>query len=66
MQYWKSSSSSGLFISEIDNNTDDSLSQEHNKNGQFRSKIAKDFTDLFETEFIGKPDKDLNLKHTID
>ena len=66
MQYRKSASSSCLFISEIYNNTGDSLSQGHNENGQFRSKIAKDFTDLFETEFIDKPDKKLNLKPTID
>lgn len=65
-QYWKTSPSSAIFITEARDKNGNSLSQGHNEQGQFKSKIAKGFTDLFETEFVNKLDKDLNLQHTVD
>jgi hypothetical protein len=63
-QDWKSSASSEIFISSAHDKYGRGLSQGHNENGEFTSKMAKEFTDLFETEFINKIDKELNLKHT--
>lgn len=65
-QYWKTSSSSEIFISEVHDERGNSLSQGHNENGEFSSKMAKDFTDLFEAELVSKIDKELSLKHTDD
>jgi hypothetical protein len=65
-QYWKSSASSAIFISKVTDKNGNSISQGHNENGQFNSKMAKDFTALFETEVVNKVDKELNLKHTVD
>lgn len=65
-QYWKSSASSAIFISEVTDKHGNSISQGHNENGQFDSKMAKEFTSLFEREIVSKIDKELNLKHTVD
>ncbi len=62
--YWESSTSSEIFISEVHDKYGKGLSQGHNENGEFKSKMAKEFTELFETEFVNKVDKELNLKHT--
>jgi len=65
-QNWKTSTSSTIFISEAHDNNGNSLSQGHNDQGQFKSKAAKAFTDLFETELVNKLDKELNLQHSVD
>ncbi|HEV8081747.1 MAG TPA: hypothetical protein VGP55_01015 [Chitinophagaceae bacterium] len=62
-QYWKTSASSEIFINYVRDRYGNALSQGHNENGEFKSKMAKEFTSLFETEFINKLDKELNLKH---
>ena len=41
-----------------------SIFQGENENGEFKTKMAKDFTSLFEIEVISKIDKELNLKHS--
>jgi len=65
-QYWKNSKSSAIFIQYVTDKHGNSLSQGHNEKGEFNSKMAKDFTDLFETEVVNKIDQELKLKHTID
>ena len=65
-QYRKTSSSSAIFISLARDKQGNSLHQGHNEKGQFRSKLATDLTELFETEVVHKIDKELNLKHKID
>lgn len=60
---WESSTHSEIFISEVHDKYGNALSQGHNENGEFKSKMAKEFTSLFETEFINKLDRELNLKH---
>lgn len=62
--YWESSATSEIFISEVHDKYGNGLSQGHNENGQFNSKMAKDFTDLFESEVVSKIDKELSLEHT--
>lgn len=67
--YWESSTSSEIFIIEVHDKYGKGLSQRYNENGRFKnkmSKMAKDFTYLFETEVVSKIDKELNLKHTDD
>jgi hypothetical protein len=64
--YWESSTSSGILLSEVRDKYGKGLSQGHNENGQFKSKMAKEFTTLFETELVNKIDKELNLKHIDD
>jgi bifunctional non-homologous end joining protein LigD len=54
--------SSVVSIIEVHDQYGNGLSQGHNENGQFNSKMAKDFTDLFETEVVNKIDKELNLE----
>jgi hypothetical protein len=65
-QDWKSSQSSAIFISEVHDKYGNTLEQGHNEHGEFRTKRAKGFTELFEAEVINKLDKELNLKHTIE
>jgi hypothetical protein len=65
-QDWKSSKSSAIFIQNVTDKHGNSISQGHNEHGEFNSKKAKDFTDLFETEVVNKIDQVLKLKHTID
>ena len=65
-KYWKSSPSSAILLSEVRDKHGNSISQGHNENGQFYTKMAKEFTALFEREVISKIDKELNLQHTVD
>ncbi len=65
-QSWKSSSTSAVFISELSDGLGNNISQGHNEHGQFKSKMAKTFTELLERELVNKLDKELNLKHTVD
>jgi hypothetical protein len=65
-QYWSSSSTSAIFISEVSDGFGNSLSQGHNENGQFKNKMAKEFTKIFEREVVDKVDKELRLKHAVD
>jgi hypothetical protein len=60
---WESSTNSEIFISEVHDQNGNILSQGHNENGEFKSKMAKQFTSFFEPEFINKLDRELNLKH---
>ena len=62
-QHWKSSESSAIFIQYVRDKNGNSISQGENENGEFNSKIAKDFTLLFETEVVNKIDQELKLKH---
>lgn len=64
--YWENSTSSGIFLSEAHNKYGKGLSQGHNENGQFKSKMARELTKLFETELVDKIDKELNLEHIDD
>lgn len=65
-QYRNTSSSSAIFISLARDQQGNSLHQGHNEKGQFRSKLARDFTDLFETEVVHKIDRELNLQHKVE
>jgi len=65
-QFWKNSKSSEIFIQKAADKYGNSIVQGENANGEFTTKMAKDFTSLFETEVINKIDKELKLKHTID
>ena len=65
-QYWKSSKSSAIFIQNAIDKHGNSVSQGENEKGEFDSRLAKDFTSLFESEVVTKIDKELNLKHTVD
>src|SRR5215213_334047 len=58
---WDSSLTSEIFISSVHDKYGNGLEQGHNEKGQFRSKMAKEFTDLFEAEVVDKLDKELNL-----
>ena len=62
-QYWKSATSSAIFIQKATDKTGNSINQGENVNGEFKSKLAKDFTSLFEKEVVSKIEKELNLKH---
>ena len=62
---WENSATSEIFISYAEDKFGNSLEQGHNERGQFSSKMAKEFTDLFEKEVVDKIDKELNLKHSI-
>jgi len=64
-QYWKSAKSSAIFIQNVTDKHGNNISQGKNENGEFNSKMAKDFTSLFEREVVSKIDKELNLKHTV-
>jgi major membrane immunogen (membrane-anchored lipoprotein) len=63
-QYWKDSKSSEIFIVSAYDKYGQGLDQGQNDHGEFSSEMAKKFTDLFETEFIDKLDRELNLPHT--
>ena len=64
-QFWNNSGNSKIFISAVSDRHGHTLMQGHNENGEFRSKMAKEFTELFEQEVINKIDEKLNLKHTV-
>lgn len=63
-QYWRNSRSSAIFIQKATDRHGNSVNQGKNENGEFDSKLAKDFTSLFEREVVTKIDEELNLKHT--
>jgi len=63
-QFWKISKSSEIFIQKAADKYGNSILQGENANGEFKTKMAKDFTSLFETEVISKIDKELNLTHS--
>lgn len=63
-QFWKISKSSEIFIQKAVDKYGNSIFQGENENGEFKTKMAKDFTSLFEIEVISKIDKELNLKHS--
>lgn len=65
-QYWKASPSSAIFISVARDKYGNELLQGQNERGQFKSKIAKEFTDLFEAELVNRIDQELQLSHTSD
>jgi hypothetical protein len=65
-QSWKSSSTSAIFISEARDGLGNKISQGHNENGQFKSKLAQEFTNVFERNVVDKVDRELQLDHSID
>jgi hypothetical protein len=65
-QDWKSSGTSSIFIQNVTDKKGNSISQGQNKNGEFKSDIAKGFTSLFERELVSKIDEALKLKHSVD
>ena len=62
---WKNSPTSQIFIISAHNSSDQYLRQGYNEHGEFSSKLAKDLTELFETELVDKIDKELHLKHVV-
>jgi hypothetical protein len=58
---WKSSLTSKIFICYAHDKNGNGGSE---GNGEVSEKMAKQFTDIFEKEFIDKVDKELNLIHT--
>ena len=58
---WKTSSTSEIFICYAYDKNRNGGSE---ANGEVSKKMAKDFTDVFEKEFVDKVDKQLNLTHT--
>jgi len=65
-EYWKNSTSSEIFIQKATDKAGNGIYQGENEHGEFKSKMAKDFTSLFEREVVSKVDKELNLKHNFD
>jgi hypothetical protein len=65
-QHWNTAASSAIFISVVPDKYGHTLMQGQNEYGEFRSTMAKEFTDLFEKEVISKTDEKLNLKHTVE
>lgn len=57
---WKTSPTSKIFICYVHDKNGNGGSE---GNGGVKRKMAKQFTDLFEKEFVDKIDKQLNLKH---
>jgi hypothetical protein len=62
-QYWKNSKTSEIFIQKATDKAGNGIYQGENEHGEFKSKVAKDFTSLFEREVVNKVDEELNLKH---
>ena len=58
---WKTSPTSEIFICYAHDKNGNGGSE---GNGGVSKKMAKEFTDIFENEFIDKVDKQLNLTHT--
>jgi hypothetical protein len=42
------------------------VEQGHNERGQFKTRKAKEFTELFEAELVSRIDNELQLSHTSD
>lgn len=59
---WKNSTTSEIFITYARDKYGNSLSQGHDENGEFTSKLAKDLTAFFEAEFVNKVERELNVK----
>ena len=55
---WKTSPTSKIFICYINSKSEG--------NGGFSKNTAKQFTTIFEKEFVNKIDKELNLSHKVD
>jgi hypothetical protein len=60
---WKTNESSEIFIAYAYDKYHVGGSE---GDGKITKKMAKDFTDVFEKEFVSKIDKELNLDHTVD
>ena len=58
---WKTSATSEIFICYAHDKNGNGGSE---GNGGVSKKMAKEFTEVFEKEFVGKVDKELNLAHT--
>jgi hypothetical protein len=61
-QFWKNSTTSAIFIQKVSDKYGNSINQGENENNEFNSKMAKDFTSLFEREVVSKIDKELKVK----
>jgi len=64
-QFWKKSPSSEIFIIVAHDKSGNGLEQGQNEHGQFKSKMAKEFTELFEKELLIKVNQVLNLKYAV-
>lgn len=58
---WKTSSTSGIFICYAHDKDGNGGSE---GSGGVTKRMAKEFTEVFEKEFVDKIDKELNLTHT--
>ncbi len=63
-QNWETSKMSAIFISVAHDKNGNTLNQGQNEHGEFKSKLAKELTDVFENEVVNKIDKELNLQHS--
>ena len=63
---WETSKISAIFISETHDKTGNTLYQGQNEHGEFKSKLARDLTDVFEEEVVNKIDEELHLQHSND
>jgi len=63
---WETSKISAIFISETHDKTGNTLYQGQNEHGEFKSKLAKELTDVFEEEVVNKIDEELHLQHSND
>jgi hypothetical protein len=65
-QYWKASASSAILLSYVRDKYGNEVEQGHNERGQFKTRKAKEFTELFEAELVSRIDNELQLSHTSD
>ena len=63
---WETSKISAILISTGRDKNGNTLNQGQNEHGEFKSKLAKDLTDVFEEEIVNKIDKELHLQHSND
>jgi len=64
--YWKASASSAILLSYSRDKYGNELEQGHNERGQFKTKKAKEFIELFEAELVSRIYNELQLSHTSD
>jgi len=62
-EYWKVSTSSEIFICYAYDKNGNGGSEGHNS-FKFKQQLKKEFTNVFESEFVNKIDKVLNLTHS--
>jgi len=63
---WETLKKSAIFISAARDQNGNTLNQGQNEQGESKSKLAKDLTDVFEEEIVNKIDKELHLQHRND